>query len=109
VAYDEGLADRVRDHLAAAPGLSEKRMFGGLAFLLDGNMTVGVHGDELIVRLSPEANEAALERPGARPFDITRRPMKGWVFVDPTALESDEALGDWIDEAVDFVRSLPPK
>jgi TfoX/Sxy family transcriptional regulator of competence genes len=109
MAFDEGLAQRLRDELAGAGGLSEMRMFGGLAFLVDGNMCVGVSGDELIARVGPDATEAALKRPGSRLFDLPGRPMKGWITVEPDALEDDEALAGWVGSALAFVRTLPPK
>jgi TfoX/Sxy family transcriptional regulator of competence genes len=107
VAYDEGLAERVRDRLSELPGVTDKRMFGGVAFLTDGNITVGVTGDDLLVRVGPEATEAALARPGARPF-VTGRPMRGWVVVDGAELD-DEVLAEWINRACTFVATLPPK
>ncbi|MEV7521961.1 TfoX/Sxy family protein [Streptomyces sp. NPDC091371] len=107
--YDEGLAQRIREHLGAGAGLTEKRMFGGLALLLHGNMAVGVIGDELIVRVGPEATDAALDRPGARVFDFSGRPMRGWVTVAPEGLAEDSALGEWIDRGVAFAATLPPK
>lgn len=106
MAYDEGLATRLRDLL---PALTEKRMFGGLAFLLNGNMTVGVIGEALIVRLDVDEAAEALQEPGARPFDFTGRPMKGWLMVDPEGYAEDEDLRGWLDRAIDFVGSLPPK
>jgi TfoX/Sxy family transcriptional regulator of competence genes len=109
MAFDEGLAQRIRERLAGTGGLSEKQMFGGISFLVDGNMCVGVIGDELIARVGPQATEAALGRPGSRLFDFSGRPMKGWITVDPDALEADEALAAWIDEALRFVRTLAPK
>jgi hypothetical protein len=109
VTIDEGLAERIRARLGGDPAITEKRMFGGLAFLLHGNMAVGVHGPELIVRVGPDATQAALARPGARLFDITGRPMKGWILVDPVALTEDEALEDWIGLGRAFAGSLPPK
>jgi TfoX/Sxy family transcriptional regulator of competence genes len=108
VAYDEALAERVRDRLAAMPGVTDKRMFGGLAFLTEGNLTVGVTGDDLLVRVGRDAEEEALARPGARRFDITGRPMAGWVVVDGAMLD-DDALLDWLDRARAFVDTLPPK
>ena len=81
MAYDEGLAHRVREVLRDLPGLVEKKMFGGIGFLVHGNMACGVNGDELIVRVGPEGYQEALARPHARPFDMTGRPMKGWVWV----------------------------
>jgi TfoX/Sxy family transcriptional regulator of competence genes len=108
VAYDEGLAERVRDRLAELPGVTDKRMFGGIAFLTDGNMTVAVTGDDLLVRVGPEATDAALARPGARLFDMTGRPMRGWVVVDGAELD-DDVLVEWIELARSFVATLPPK
>jgi len=108
VAYDEVLAERLRDRLRDAHAVAEKKMFGGLAFLTDGNMTVGVIGDDLIVRVGPDATDAALARPGAREFDFTGRPMKGWVVVDGATLD-DEALDRWIERGAAFVATLPPK
>ncbi len=107
--YDEGLAERIRERLGADPGVTEKRMFGGIAFLYRGNMAVGVTGDDLMVRVGPDASEAALARPGARIFDMTGRPMRGWVVVAGEAVAEDEALGAWIDEGHAFAASLPPK
>jgi TfoX/Sxy family transcriptional regulator of competence genes len=109
MAFDQGLAQRIREHLAGTGGLSEKQMFGGLSFLVDGNMCVGVIGEELIARVGPEATDAALGRPGSRLFDFSGRPMKGWITVEPAALEADEALATWVDESLGFVRTLPPK
>ncbi|MFE3034733.1 TfoX/Sxy family protein [Streptomyces canus] len=109
MAYDEGLAERIRQYLAADPGVTEKRMFGGIAFLYEGNMAVGVTGDDLMVRVGPDATGAALARPGARLFDMTGRPMRGWVVVEGAAVTEDEALGAWIDEGRAFAASLPPK
>jgi TfoX/Sxy family transcriptional regulator of competence genes len=108
MAYDEALAERIRDRLRDADGVTEKRMFGGLAFLTHGNMTVGVHGDELIARIDPAGTEAALAEPGVRPFDITGRPMRGWILVAGEALDDDQ-LARWLAEAGGFVATLPPK
>ncbi|MEU1481974.1 TfoX/Sxy family protein [Streptomyces sp. NPDC005760] len=109
MAYDEGLAERVRQHLGADPAVTEKRMFGGIAFLHQGNMAVGVTGNDLMVRVGPDATDTALARPGARLFDMTGRPMRGWVVVAGSAVAEDEALGEWIDEGRAFAASLPPK
>jgi TfoX N-terminal domain len=81
MAFDDVLAERIRDRLRDVDGVIEKKMFGGLAFLSYGNMTVGVHGDDLIARIDPAATDAALKQPGVRIFDITGRPMKGWILV----------------------------
>ncbi|MBC6448096.1 TfoX/Sxy family protein [Actinokineospora xionganensis] len=109
MAYDEGLATRVRDLVAELPGMVEKKMFGGLAFLFQGNMSVGVLGEALIVRLDPEDAQAALAEPGVRVFDFTGRPMKGWVLVGPEAHAEDDDLRRWVDTGVDYACSLPPK
>jgi len=109
MAFDEGLAQRIREHLEGTGGLSEKQMFGGLSFLVGGNMCVGVIGDELIVRVGLDGTEAALARPGSRLFDFSGRPMKGWVTVAPAVLDADEVLAGWVDEGLRFVRTLPPK
>jgi hypothetical protein len=109
MAVDEALAGRVREALGGVEGLTEKRMFGGLAFLLNGNMAVGVHGEELIVRLAPEQTEEALAEPHVRIFDMTGRPMKGWVLVGPGATASEDGLGGWVTRGVDFAESLPAK
>ncbi|MEV4636829.1 TfoX/Sxy family protein [Actinoplanes sp. NPDC049548] len=108
MAYDEALAERVRDLLAPLPGVSDKRMFGGLAFLTDGNLTVALMGDDLMVRLGRDAAEQALTRPGARPCDIGGRLMRGWVLVDGAVLD-DDVLAGWVDLARSFVSTLPPK
>ncbi|MEU9213670.1 TfoX/Sxy family protein [Streptomyces sp. NPDC048415] len=109
MAYDEGLAERIRERLGADPDIAEKRMFGGIAFLYRGNMAVGVTGDDLMVRVGPDATDAALARPGARIFDMTGRPMRGWVVVAGEAVAEDDATGAWIDQRHDFAASLPPK
>jgi TfoX/Sxy family transcriptional regulator of competence genes len=109
MAFDEDLARRVRDRLAGETGVTEKAMFGGLAFLLDGNMAVGLSGDELMVRVGPEASDDALERPHTRPFDMTGRPMKGWILVAPEGVAGERELAAWVAQGVDFARSLPAK
>ncbi|MEU6378936.1 TfoX/Sxy family protein [Streptomyces sp. NPDC046909] len=109
MAYDEGLAERIRQRLGADPAVTEKRMFGGVAFLYEGNMAVGVTGDDLMVRVGPDATDAALARPGARVFDMTGRPMRGWVVVDGAAVAEDDTLAAWLDEGRAFAASLPPK
>jgi TfoX/Sxy family transcriptional regulator of competence genes len=109
VAYDEGLATRIRELIGGESGLVEKAMFGGLAFLLDGNMAVGVRGDDLIVRTDPATYETDLSLPGVRPFDLARRPMKGWLLVDTAGHGEDEDLRRWVGRGVGYARSLPPK
>jgi TfoX/Sxy family transcriptional regulator of competence genes len=109
MAYDEGLAQRIREVLGERPELVEKKMFGGIGFMLQGNMACGVLKDELIVRVGPERYEEALTKPHTRPFDFSGRPMRGWVMVASDGYESDEALQGWVQQGVDFALSLPPK
>jgi hypothetical protein len=109
VAYDEALADRIRELVAGERNLSEKKMFGGLAFLINGNMSVGVLGEELIVRVDPTQADAALKEPGARPFDMTGRPMKGWVMVGGAGIKDEPALAKWTGRGVAYASSLPKK
>ena len=109
MAYDEGLATRVRELLQERPGVVEKQMFGGLAFLVQGNMACGVRGDELMVRVAPDTAEAALGEPGARPFDMTGRPMRGWILVGAEGVSTDPQLERWVARGAAFARSLPPK
>ena len=109
MAYDETLADRVRGSLAPRSGLSEREMFGGIAFMLDGNMAVGLIGDDLMVRLDPADADRALAEPHVRPMDFTGRPAKNMVFVGAEATAADDALGAWVDAGADYAASLPPK
>ncbi|MFE9765298.1 TfoX/Sxy family protein [Streptomyces sp. NPDC005808] len=109
MAYDAGLAQRIRERWAADPEVSEKQMFGTVVFLYRGNMAGGVTGDDLMVRVGPAAAEAALARPGTRVFDMTGRPMRGWVVVDGAAVAEDDTLSAWLDEGRAFAASLPPK
>jgi TfoX/Sxy family transcriptional regulator of competence genes len=108
MAYDEQLAERVREELQADPAYSERKMFGGLCFMLHGNMCTGVVGDRLMLRLGQEAAQTALEQPHVSPMDFTGRPMKGMVYVDQDALQG-AALARWVDQAATFARTLPPK
>ena len=108
MAYDENLASRIRDAVKPRSGITERKMFGGLAFMLDGHMVCGVVGDELMLRLGPEQAETALGRPHVRPMDFTGRPMAGMVFVAREGF-SGPALGRWLDKAAAFVGTLPPK
>jgi len=109
MAYDEALAQRIRTTLPGIPGITEKKMFGGIAFMVDGNMACGVSKDNLMVRISPDATDAALAQPNVRLFDMTGRPMKGWVLVEPAGIEADDDLKRWIAQGVAFAQSLPPK
>lgn len=105
--YDEGLTERVRERLTD-PAVTARKMFGAIAFLTHGHMTVGVHDDELIVRLGPDDIPRALERPGVRPFVSGGRPMKNWVLVSGEMLDDPE-LDRWVAEASAYVSTLPPK
>jgi TfoX/Sxy family transcriptional regulator of competence genes len=109
MAYDEGLAQRIRESLGQRPGLVEKKMFGGIGFMLQGNMACGVNKDDLIVRAGLERYEELLAEPQARPFDFTGRPMKGWLMIGPAGYESDDDLTRWLTLGIDFALSLPPK
>ena len=105
MAYDEALAERIRDRLAPLPDVTDKRMFGSLAFLTDGRLTVGVTGDDLMVRVGPAAAADALTRPGTSPMQMGNRRMRGWIRVDGAELD-DEALDDWLQRARGFVSKL---
>lgn len=108
--YDVELLERLREHVAAEPGLSERAMFGGVALMLDGNMCVGVmKGGGLMVRLSQEEGESVLSEPHTREMDFTGRSMKGWVIVDPDGYATEASLGRWVQRGVRFCRTLPPK
>ena len=112
MAYDEALAERVGELLAdlVDPAeLREQRMFGGVAFMVRGNMCCGVHGSELIARLSPEDAEDALGEPFARPMDMTGHPMRGWLFVGPATDFEEERLDGWVQRCLDHCLTLRPK
>jgi hypothetical protein len=109
MAYDEGLAQRVRELLEERPEFNEKKMFGGVCCLLNGNMACGILNDDLIVRVGPEKYEDSLKLPHTRKFDITGKPMKGWVMVSYKGHESDEDLFEWVQRGVNYAFSLPPK
>ena len=109
MAFSAALAERIRQALARKRGVEEKKMFGGVGFLLHGNMLVGVWKDSLIVRLGPEEGDEALKEPHVREFDITGRAMKGWVLVAPEGVEADDQLKGWLQRAVKFVGKLPAK
>jgi TfoX/Sxy family transcriptional regulator of competence genes len=109
MAYSESLAGRIRDAVRRVQGVDEKKMFGGVGFLLHGNMLVGVWKDSLIARVGAEAYEAALAEPHVCEFDITGRPIKGWVMVEPDGVDSDRQLADWVERTLRFVRTLPGK
>jgi TfoX/Sxy family transcriptional regulator of competence genes len=110
MAYDEELANRLREQLAGESGVTEKAMFGGLAFLLDGNMSVGIWaGNELMVRVGPDAAAGALAEPHTHQPEMRGRPMKGWIVVAPEGFESEQQLATWVSRGVGFARSLPAK
>jgi TfoX/Sxy family transcriptional regulator of competence genes len=109
MAFNEALVERIRQGLTRRKNIEEKKMFGGIGFLLNGNMLVGVWKDSLIVRLGPEDGDEALKEAHVREFDITGKPMKGWVLVEPQGVEDDEQVRDWIQRAVRFVSKLPGK
>ena len=109
MAFDNGLAERIRDLLLPRQSITEKKMFGGLAFMLNGYMFVGVLGDTLMARVGPEAYAEALQQPHTREMDFTGKPMKGFVFVAPAGIVSDAALETWVNLCAQFVASLPPK
>jgi TfoX/Sxy family transcriptional regulator of competence genes len=109
MAFSEELAERIRHALARRKGVEEKKMFGGIGFLLNGNMLVGVWKDSLIVRLGPDEGEEALKEAHVSEFDITGRAMKGWVLVAPEGVEDDDDLSGWVQRAVKFVGKLPAK
>ena len=109
MAYDEGLAERIRGVLADRHGVSERRMFGGLAFMVDGHMACGIIGEDLMARVGPDAHEAALAEPHVRPMDFTGRPLKGMVYVAAEGIAEDDALARWVARTTGFVATLPPK
>ncbi|MDJ0923076.1 MAG: TfoX/Sxy family protein [Acidimicrobiia bacterium] len=109
MAYNEHLADDIRAEIGSHPGVTEREMFGGIAFMVNGNMAVGVSGDELMVRVGKDAHDEAIQLPGARLFDMTGRPMKGWLLVSTAGWSTDDDLRAWIDRGVSFAESLPAK
>ncbi|MCC6614794.1 MAG: TfoX/Sxy family protein [Anaerolineae bacterium] len=109
MAYDETLAHRVREALAGQSGLTERKMFGGIAFMLSGNMCCGILKDGLLVRVGPEKYDAALANPQAHIMDFTGRPMKNIVLIDSEGVSTDEGLNAWLRQGVDFAASLPAK
>jgi hypothetical protein len=109
MAFSESLAVRVRQVLGRRHGLVEKKMFGGVGFLLHGNMCVGIWKNSLIARIDPVEYEPAMSEDYVREFDVTGRPMKGWILIRPDGVETDDQLGRWILKSLDFVRTLPAK
>ncbi|MDB5313907.1 MAG: hypothetical protein JWO38_8109 [Gemmataceae bacterium] len=109
MAFNEDLAERIRDQLVRRKNIEEKRMFGGLAFLLNGNMLVGVRKDSVIVRLGPDEGEVALTELHVGAFVINGRAMKGWIVVAAEGVEEDDQLAGWVERATAFVGTLPAK
>ena len=109
MAFDESLVGRIEDALTREHGVVKKIMFGVACYMQHGNAFAGVWGDSLIVRTGPEAYEAAMEEPHVREFDITGKPMKGWVVVGPDGIDDDCALREWLSRAMGFANSLPWK
>jgi TfoX/Sxy family transcriptional regulator of competence genes len=109
MAYDETTAFRIREALATQIGVTEKKMFGGLAYMVNGHMCCGLAQGNLLVRVGPEQYEDCLAQPHAREMDFTGRPMRGMIYVDPDGYQSAEDLKAWVDRGLAFVTSLPPK
>ena len=108
MAYDLKLAERIREQLRGVPFV-EKKMFGGVGFLLHGNMACGVHKDDMIVRVDPAKHEALLKRNHVKPFAITGKPMKGWLLVEADGYKTAKQISAWVKEGVEFALTLPPK
>ena len=110
MSYDESLANRVRNNLKGKKGIAEKKLFGGVAFLLNGNMAVGVNKNDLIVRVDAEEHEQLVSQRHVRTFDLSGgRPMKGWLLVAPAGLKAEKDLKAWIQQGIDYAGSLPKK
>jgi TfoX/Sxy family transcriptional regulator of competence genes len=110
MAYDEDLANRIRELVADQPGLTEKKMFGGLAFLIGGNMSVSASGQGgLLLRIDPEQTEELVAKPHAQPFVMRGREMDGWLRVGPDGIKTKRQLERWVQRGVSYARSLPPK
>lgn len=109
MAYDELLAERIRNALAARHDVTEQKMFGGIAFMIGGRMAVGVVRDDLMVRVGPDAHDEAVARPQVRPMDLTGRPMRGFVYVAPAGVVDDGDLARWVEAGAAFAASQPPR
>ena len=109
MAYNHEIADDIRGLIGSHPGLTEKEMFGGIAFMIDGNMAVGVSGDELMVRVGKDAHDEMMALPGATTFDKSARPMRGWLNVTSEGFQTEDEFKTWIDRGVSFAESLPKK
>jgi TfoX/Sxy family transcriptional regulator of competence genes len=108
MAYNLKLAERIRSQLDGVP-IVEKKMFGGIGFLLNGNMACGVNKDDLVVRVNPEKHGDLLKTPHAKPFDLTGKPMKGWLLVEADGVKTERQLRTWVKEGIEFASMLPPK
>lgn len=108
MAYNLKLAERIRSQLDDIPFV-EKKMFGGVGFLLGGNLACGVNKSDLIVRIDPEKEATLLKKPYAKPFDLTGKPMKGWLLVEADGVKTDKQLSAWVKEGVEFASTLPAK
>lgn len=108
MAYNPELAERIRVELSGIPFV-EKKMFGGVGYLLNGNMACGINKDNLIVRVAPEKHAALLSKDHVKPFDLTGRAMRGWLMVEPDGYKQPEDLAAWVREGVEFSLTLPPK
>lgn len=109
MAFNEELAQRLRDALAGQSHLVEKKMFGGIGFMLQGNMACGVNSDDLVLRTDPGHNEQIVIQPHVKPFDLTGRPMIGWILVEPDAYQTESDFQDWVEREITYALSLPPK
>ena len=109
MAYNEALAQRILEVLGPQPGLEAKKMFGGMCYLLNGNMLCGVVDERMIVRLGKERQAEGMSRPHTRPFDYTDKAMSGWLMVGMEGLETEEDLADWVQVCLEYVRGLPAK
>ncbi len=109
MAYNEKLAERLNKAFSRRKGAAEKKMFGGIAYIVNGHMCCGIQDNLLVVRVGPNAYEEALKEKYTRPMDFTGRPMKGYIYVEPKGCKSDEDLKSWIERGIKFVNSLPPK
>lgn len=107
--YDKSLAARIRPLLRRQPSVTEKEMFGGIGFMVRGNVACGVIGNEMMVRVGPEGHESALKEPNVRPFDLSGKPSKGWVMVRPGGVKTDVDLERWVKRGVEFALTLPAK
>jgi TfoX/Sxy family transcriptional regulator of competence genes len=109
MAYDQVLAGRARSILTGVTGMEEKKMFGGVGFLVHGNMACGVHGNDLIVRVGPDRYTEAMEQLHTKVFDMTGKPMTGWILVTPSGVASDAELEKWVNQSLEFAKTLPGK